>query len=189
MYQYRHLSTIQTSWVPKCEWQWKLPSLGHLDSKLKWKEDGVLVVPAGWGDVMRCLLTALWHRMAPKYTYTQHCVHVQNTLCSSLWHRMAPKYTYPPHCACAKKIAFWFIIATVPQQQYSFTQNCAQYALHEHMCSVLWHISNATLHWTLDKCTFIFSTSKCSLCTDDTKRNHMVESTLCFCLFRLIYVW
>ena len=33
--------------------------LGHLDSKLKWKKTRVLVVPAGWGDVMRCLLTAL----------------------------------------------------------------------------------------------------------------------------------
>ena len=40
MYQHQHMNTIviQTSWVPKCEWQWKLPSLGHIDSKLKCRE-------------------------------------------------------------------------------------------------------------------------------------------------------
>ena len=91
---------------------------------------------------MRCLLTALWHRMAPKYTYTWNCakyvqdLHSWNSTCAkqqytALWKGMTPKCTYVYLEVCQifahgveQKIAF-LKLCMCKILEYSFmTWNC-----------------------------------------------------------------
>ena len=168
MYQHQHMNTIviQTSWVPKCEWQWKLPSLGHIDSKLKCREGwwfrlaGATLCAVCWP-----LYDTEWHQNTHIIPNTALCM--CKILCACLndteWHQNM-------HILCTVHVQSILHSALWVSQSYSFTLNCAQYELHE---------------FIQDMRTILYA--ECSPCTHYTHRNHKKDWTLSFCLYRLIY--